>query len=81
MSISDKVESQEIYAKKWQRWINECSLCHRQGYTPELPDWKDDALDFPLRYNYKRIRQHFQCLELDENGFCLVCSKIIKKRS
>lgn len=62
---------------KLNKWINECLCCHGKGYKPSMPD-KITTVDGSLEVYY--IKKHFKPLELNENGLCEVCSKLIDKK-
>lgn len=63
----------ELYLKMYPgllKWINECPICHSKGYKIEMPE-------HIAAYN---IRKYFKPLEMDENGFCLQCSKVYNQK-
>jgi hypothetical protein len=62
---------------QFRRWILVCPLCHAKGYDPKMPD----DIGSPLNPGYaaRYIRRNLPPLEVDEMGFCLVCSKHINK--
>jgi len=76
--VRKKNDSGELYLKMYpglMKWINECQLCHCKGYKPEMPEYIGG--DYSLAS--KTIRQFFNQLEIDDNGFCLQCSKVYNK--
>lgn len=62
---------------KLKKWINECSLCHKKGYDPFMPD-KITTEDGSLEVYY--LKKYFKPLSLNKDGFCQQCEKIIKNR-
>jgi hypothetical protein len=53
-----------IYPKLAARWINQCVLCQRNGYKPELPA----ALPETLPVAAANLQMYFSLLALDEHG-------------
>lgn len=52
------------------KWINECPACHIKGYKPDMPlhigeEWSIAGYNF---------RKYFKPLEVDNFGFCIICS-------
>lgn len=69
----------ELYLKMYPdllKWINECPVCHSNGYKPEMPDHIGGEDSFAGT----NIRMYFKPLEVDENGFCMQCSKLLRQR-
>ncbi len=59
---------------KLRKWIRECPICHATGYDPEMPDNIGGFEDgFPANY----FKRYLTPLEVDEMGFCRICSKLI----
>lgn len=58
-----------------RKWINECPVCHIIGYKPEMPEHigGEDSVAG------KNIRKMLCPLEVDEFGFCTVCSRLRMK--
>lgn len=54
-----------------RKWINECPACHAIGYKPEMPEHIGDEYSIAG----ENIRKMTRPMEVDELGFCLVCSK------
>lgn len=63
---------------KFKKWINECSCCHIKGYNPALPE-KITTIDGSLEVYF--IKKYFKPLNLNENGLCPQCEKVLKNRS
>lgn len=65
----------ELYLKSYPealKWINECLACHHRGYKPNMPK-RIGGKDSVLADN---LRRYFSPMEVDEMGFCVVCSKL-----
>ena len=58
----------------FRKWINECSACHTMGYKPDMPE----HIGGEYSCAGKVIRKVLSPLEVDELGFCLICSKVRK---
>jgi hypothetical protein len=58
------------------KWINECPICRSKGYKPEMPEHIGGEYSIAA-YN---IRKYFKPLEVEENGFCLQCSKVYNQK-
>lgn len=62
---------------KLKKWINECLCCHEKGYNPAMPE-KITIVEGSLEvYNIKR---YFKPLELNQDGLCPQCEKVLKNR-
>ena len=59
---------------KLNKWINECWLCHCQGYDRSIVESPDNEETIAVR----NIKRYFQPLDLDEDGLCEVCSRLSK---
>ena len=57
------------------KWINECPACHFKGYKPDMPEHIGGEYSIAARH----IRQFFRPLEVDEAGFCMMCSRLQKR--
>ena len=57
------------------KWINECPACHTIGYKPEMPE----HIGGECSVAGNNIRKMLCPLEVDDLGFCVVCSKLRKK--
>ena len=73
---SNKGDEYIEWMPKLKKWINECQCCKKTGYDPSMPEkifpWEVSmAADF--------VREYFEPLELNEDGLCEVCAKLIKK--
>jgi len=77
MSIR-KNEGQEYIRAfpKFKKWINECKVCHRQGYKPDMPD-KITVVEGS--YEVYFIKKYFEPLELNEDGICEQCAAMLKE--
>jgi hypothetical protein len=62
----DADEFLELYSNM-RRWINECVSCHYKGLREDAPEPNEQ---WPI---LKRLHQHFEILELDENQLCEQC--------
>lgn len=60
-----------------QKWVNQCPLCGARGRKPEMPDSIGSMNGRIAANNLKRM---MPVLEVDENGFCLVCSRLYPKQ-
>ena len=59
---------------KFKKWINECRLCHRVGYSPDMPE----HIGSEYSYASRAIKKLGNPLPLNEDGLCEVCEKLIK---
>jgi len=60
-----KLERGEDYLQnfpQYQKWINECIVCHAKGYKPEMPS--------------HQIRGYFNPLAVNEFGMCDKCAQV-----
>jgi hypothetical protein len=53
---------------KLQNWLQQCLLCHSEGYKPEMPDVIGVS-----PFAAANIRSMFPPLTLDEEGICGQC--------
>ena len=60
-----------------QKWVNHCPVCGARGRKPEMPDSIGSLNGKIAADNLKRM---LPVLELDEDGFCLICSRLYRKR-
>ena len=60
-----------------EKWINHCPICGVRGRKPELPDSVGGFNGNAGSHNLKRM---LPILEVDEDGFCLTCSRLYRKR-
>ena len=51
----------EMYPHLKKKWVNQCVLCQREGYKPNLPR------------EHSNIRKYFEPLALNELGECQNC--------
>lgn len=58
---------------KLKKWIVECRACHLKGYRPDMPEHVLNEFS----YDGFLVRKYFDPLEINENGLCDICSKII----
>ena len=76
-----KEDKGENYIKTYpylKKWINECLCCHRKGYSPDLPD-KISVVDGSLEVYF--IKKYFKPLNINEQGLCAVCDKLLNNNS
>lgn len=62
----------------YQKWINRCPLCGARGYNPDMPD----IIGSPEEHGAvaaQNIRRMFKPLDVDSDGYCSVCSKLLKQ--
>jgi hypothetical protein len=57
------------------KWINECPICHSKGYKVDMPEHIGG--EYSVAAN--NIRKYFKPLEVDDDGFCLQCSRVYNK--
>ena len=57
-----------------KKWINECPACHAMGYKPEMPE----HIGGELSWAGTVIRKALKPMDVDDAGFCLICSKLRK---
>ena len=85
--IKEKVGDIVAYSKKnidqylrmypyVQKWVSSCPLCGARGRKPETPDSIGSANGEIAAQNLKRM---LPVLEVDEDGFCLTCSRLYHK--
>jgi hypothetical protein len=55
-----------------RRWLNECPLCGRRGYKPELP------AEIDRRGSAAQLRRHFRPLPLNADRLCGVCARKVE---
>lgn len=60
-----------------QKWVNFCPLCGARGRKPEMPDCIGTMHGEIAARNLKRM---LPVLEMDKDGFCLVCSRLYRKK-
>ncbi len=61
----------EMYPGLAKRWINQCVICQRQGYKPDMPE------DIYPGVAGKNLRAYFEPLELNECGLCDLCADVL----
>lgn len=61
---------------KFKKWINECNVCHRKGYNPNIPE-QITSVKGSLGTYY--IKKYFSPLFLDERGLCEQCSAAFRR--
>lgn len=70
----------DLYLKMYphyRKWLNQCPCCGTRGYKPNMPD----VIGSPDEHGAiasQNLRNMFQPLEVDCDGYCLVCSRLIK---
>lgn len=62
----------EMYPNLKKKWINQCIICQREGYKLSLPENIHPGIAA------QNIRKYFEPLDIDENGLCDLCSKVVK---
>lgn len=62
-----------------QRWVNQCPLCGARGRMPQMPDCVGSNWEVTGKIAAKTLRQMLPELELDEDGFCLTCSRLYRR--
>ena len=75
-----KEKDRALYMRRYpklNKWINECWLCHCQGYDRSIVENPNNEQTIAAR----NIKSFFQPLDLDEDGLCEVCSRLSKKQS
>lgn len=77
MKYNKKGEEYISAFPKFKKWINECSCCHAKGYNPSMPT--HIGLDEGSLGAYY-IKKYFNPLEIDDEGFCNVCSGRFKHK-
>jgi hypothetical protein len=66
-----------MYPDIAKRWINECTMCHYQGYKPEMPDMiGDDSVQANIK---KLLMSYFQPMSITEIGLCEQCNRFYSK--
>ena len=75
MKLKDEGEAYITAIPRLRKWINECAMCHRKGYRPDLPD-RISVVEGSQDVYY--IKKYFRPLELNEEGLCEVCAKLKK---
>ncbi len=74
--MSSKYKDKKQYMSEYpqlSKWINECVVCHHQGYDPNI-DIKQEKL------MVKNIKSLFPPLEINADGMCPVCEKLFGKK-
>lgn len=74
--MRDDGEEYLIAYPKLRKWINECVMCHAKGYKPNMPK---EIYPHPSAAS-KNLRFYFKPLELNDDGLCETCSKLLKKQ-
>jgi hypothetical protein len=75
-----KEKDRALYMRRYpklNKWINECWLCHCQGYDRSIVENPNNEQTIAAR----NIKSYFRPLDLDEDGLCEVCSRLSKKHS
>ena len=60
-----------------QKWVNHCPLCGARGRKPEMPDSIGSMNGNVAARNLERM---LPVLEVDQDGFCIVCSRLYRKQ-
>ena len=72
-----------LYIEKWnpyaKKFINECKLCGRRGYSPgiEAEGFRDDPMYSAI---HSELVSTMDKLQLDELGRCETCAKLMDKK-
>lgn len=67
-----------MYPDIAKRWVNECSICHYQGYKPEmLEKIGSDSVQANIK---KLLMSYFQPMCLNEIGLCEQCSILYNRK-
>ena len=84
MSHSKKTKrGRSLYIEKWnpyaKKFINECKLCGRRGYSPgiETEGFKDEPMHRAIR---SELVATMDKLELDGLGRCALCASLMDKK-
>jgi hypothetical protein len=68
-----------MYPDIAKRWINECTMCHFQGYKPEMPEMIGSDI---YQTNIKNLLMgYFQPLNITEMGMCEQCNHAYRSGS
>ena len=65
-----------MYPDVAKRWINECIICHSQGYKPDLPDKIIDGSEQAIMRN--NLMRLFRPLSVNDISICEQCAKWMK---
>ena len=60
-----------------QKWVNLCPLCGARGRKPEMPDSISSVNGNIAAHTLRRM---LPVLEVNEDGFFLVCARFYRKR-
>lgn len=74
--FSNKGEEYINRFPKFKKWINECLYCHRKGYKPDMPN-NISPVEGSMGGYF--IKKYFEPLNLNEDGLCDVCQKLLYK--
>lgn len=67
----------EMYPQIAKRWINECVVCHKQGFKPEMPGRIDSNSNQAIMKN--NLMRYFEPLFVDDTGLCEQCGQRFEK--
>jgi hypothetical protein len=70
--MDTKKRDADIYLRdhpSLRKWINQCAICNKQGYKPDLPS------NIPNSAAPKNLRSFLPMLELNEEGLCDQCAQ------
>ena len=64
-----------------KKWINTCVCCGATGYKPEMPDKLTSRFggEEITTCGAQNIRRFYPPLELNDNGLCAVCERLLAK--
>jgi len=70
-----RLDGEELlkYYPKYNKWINECIVCHKKGYRLDTPDF----ISIYDTIFTRSIKKAFKPLTLNENGVCEHCEKTL----
>ena len=60
-----------------QKWFNHRPLCGARGRKPEMPD---SISSMNGNVAARNLEQMLPVLEVDQDGFCIVCSRLYRKQ-
>ena len=82
-------KGESLYINKWnpkaKKFINTCSICGVQGYSPTIKDEgfispSNDTKDFEHREIFNELISVYKPLALDHLGRCEDCARIMDNK-
>ncbi len=64
----------QLYLQQYphlRKWINQCVVCQREGYMPEMPE------DIHPGVAAQNLRKYFDELEVNEVSICDLCENAL----